>query len=202
MPEVTGLGRLAMHSVPHPERLALDGRWRFQLLSEPTDELGPDWSEADVPGLWTMAGTWDRPHYTNVQMPFAGLPPELPSPNPTGVYEREFDLPDGWAARRIVLHVGAAESVLIVHLNGVEVGAGKDAHLASEFDITDHVKAGANTLRLTVVKWSDATYIEDQDQWWHGGISRSVFLFLLDAVRELVVVDVARPSLLEVADAG
>jgi beta-galactosidase len=124
-----------------------------------------------------MAGTWDRPHYTNVQMPFAGLPPHVPSPNPTGVYEREFELPAGWDRRRVVLHVGAAESVLIVTLNGEEIGVGKDSHLASEFDVTSRVHRGPNTLRLTVVKWSDATYVEDQDQWWHGGISRPVFLY-------------------------
>ena len=176
-PELTGLGRIPMHSVPHLDRLPLDGRWRFQLLSEPTEAPGADWGEADVPGLWTMSGTWDKPHYTNVQMPFRGMPPELPSPNPTGVYEREFEVPGAWAGRRIVLHVGAAESVLIVELNGAEVGVGKDSHLASEFDVTEHVRPGTNTLRLTVVKWSDATYVEDQDQWWHGGITRSVFLY-------------------------
>jgi beta-galactosidase len=124
-----------------------------------------------------MSGTWDLPHYTNVQMPFDGLPPAIPERNPTGVYEREFEVPAAWIGRRIVLHVGAAESVLIVDLNGGQVGIGKDSHLSSEFDLTDHLHPGANTLRLTIVKWSDATYIEDQDQWWHGGISRPVFLY-------------------------
>ena len=166
-----------MHSLTHGDRVPLDGVWRFQLLRRPTDPIGPDWGEATVPGLWTMAGTSDLPHYTNVQMPFAGRPPEIPEPNPTGVYEREFELPEDWDGRRVVLQVGAAESVLIVDLNGVRIGIGKDSHLASEFDLTPHLGAGSNTLRLTVVKWSDATYVEDQDQWWHGGISRSVFLY-------------------------
>jgi beta-galactosidase len=166
-----------MHSVTHADRLSLDGRWRFQLLRRPDESPGPDWAEAQVPGLWTMAGTWDLPHYTNVQMPFAGRPPDLPGVNPTGVYEREFELPAGWERRRVVLQVGAAESVLIVELNGREIGVGKDSHLASEFDLTARLRPGSNTLRLTVVKWSDATYVEDQDQWWHGGISRSVFLY-------------------------
>jgi beta-galactosidase len=166
-----------MHSVTHADRLPLDGTWRFQLLRRPEDPPGQDWGEAQVPGLWTMAGTWDVPHYTNVQMPFPGHPPELPEVNPTGVYEREFELPAGWDGRRVVLHVGAAESVLIVALNGREIGLGKDSHLASEFDLTPHLRPGSNTLRLTVIKWSDATYVEDQDQWWHGGISRPVFLY-------------------------
>jgi beta-galactosidase len=176
-PELTSLGRLPMHSLTHPDRHSLDGPWRFQLLRRPTDPLGPDWGEATVPGLWTMAGTWDLPHYTNVQMPFAGRPPEIPDLNPTGVYERDFDLPAAWNGRRVVLQVGAAESVLIVELNGRQIGVGKDSHVASEFDLTAHLQPGTNTLRLRVVKWSDATYAEDQDQWWHGGISRSVFLY-------------------------
>jgi Beta-galactosidase/beta-glucuronidase len=166
-----------MHSVVRHDRLVLDGRWRFQLLSRPDDATGADWGEADVPGVWTMADTWDRPHYTNVQMPFPGLPPTIPDTNPTGVYEREFVVPATWSGRRTVLHVGAAESVLIVSLNGEPVGVGKDSHLASEFDLTERLRPGANTLTLRVVKWSDATYVEDQDQWWHGGITRSVFLY-------------------------
>ena len=174
---MTATRRLPMHSVVHHERLALDGRWRFQLLSTPDDEIGTDWGEADVPGVWTMAGTWDRPHYTNVQMPFPGLPPVIPEANPTGVYERDFTVPAAWDGRRIVLHVGAAESVLIVSLNGEPVGVGKDSHLASEFDLTGRLRPGSNTLTLRVVKWSDATYVEDQDQWWHGGITRPVFLY-------------------------
>ena len=176
-PELTGAGRLAMHSVPHGDRLVLDGRWRFQLLRDPDQATGANWGAAEVPGVWTMAGTWDLPHYTNVQMPFPGLPPDIPELNPTGIYERDFELPAGWDGRRVVLQVGAAESVLIVSLNGQEIGIGKDSHLASEFDLTALLRPGSNTLRLTVVKWSDATYIEDQDQWWHGGITRSVFLY-------------------------
>jgi beta-galactosidase len=93
------------------------------------------------------------------------------------VYERTFELPVAWHDRRIVLHVGAAESVLMVELNGRQVGIGKDSHLAAEFDVSDAVQPGDNSIRLIVVKWSDASYVEDQDQWWHGGITRPVFLF-------------------------
>ena len=177
-PELTALGRLPMHSVPHLDRVALDGRWRFQLLHTPEEELSRDWREADVPGCWTMQDTFDLPHYTNVQMPFPGRSPRLPDVNPTGVYERDFDVPSAWlAGRRVVLHVGAAESVLISTVNGTELGVSKDSHLAAEFDVTDIVRAGPNTIRLKVVKWSDATYVEDQDQWWHGGVTRSVYLY-------------------------
>jgi len=178
MPELTGENRLPMHSVPHLDRVLLDGTWRFQLLHAPAEEPAAEWGETPVPGCWTMQGTFDLPHYTNVQMPFKGDPPELPDVNPTGVYERDFELTADWmAGRRVVLHVGAAESLLIVRVNGREVGVSKDSHLAAEFDITDVVRGGPNAISLRVVKWSDATYIEDQDEWWHGGITRSVFLY-------------------------
>jgi beta-galactosidase len=167
-----------MHAVPHEERVALDGTWRFQLLHAPEAPIAPEWADIQVPGAWTMQGTWDRPHYTNVQMPFPERPPEVPAANPTGVYERSVTIPGAWAGRRVVLHVGAAESVLIVALDGVEIGVSKDSHLAAEFDLTDRVEPGMeHTLRLTVVTWSDASFIEDQDQWWHGGITRPVFLY-------------------------
>ena len=179
-PELTSLQRLPMHTLRHddPEsRIDLDGSWHFQLLRAPDASPGPDWDMAVVPGCWTMQGFDDRPHYTNVQMPFAGIPPAIPEDNPTGVYEREVDIPDGWAGQRIVLHVGAAESVLIVSVDGREIGISKDSHLAAEFDLTDLAPPGRHRLTLRVVKWSDATYVEDQDQWWHGGITRSVFLY-------------------------
>ena len=192
-PELTGRGRLPMHSVPHLDRLLLDGRWRFQLLFAPDAEPGPDWAEADVPGCWTMGGFDDRPHYTNVRMPFEALPPVVPERNPTGIYERSFALPERWAGRRIVLHVGAAESFLVVTVNGAEVGLSTDSHLAAEFDMTGRLTPGDNTLRLRVIKWSAASYVEDQDQWWHAGITRSVFLYATDPVH---LVDVRAAAVL------
>jgi beta-galactosidase len=181
-PELTGVGRVPMHSVPHGDRVTLDGRWRFQLLPAPEAAPTATWDEVEVPGCWTMQGFGDLPHYTNVVMPFPGLPPAVPAANPTGLYEREVEVPASWAGRRVVLHVGAAESVLIARVNGLEVGIGKDSHLASEFDVTDVVRPGSNTVSLTVVKWSDASYVEDQDQWWHGGITRSVFLYASERI--------------------
>ncbi|MEV6944826.1 glycoside hydrolase family 2 TIM barrel-domain containing protein [Streptomyces sp. NPDC051172] len=183
-PEVTSWGRLPMNSVDRRSgALSLDGDWRFQLLPAPDAPVGGDWSTSYVPGVWTMqsAGADDLPQYTNVRMPFSEFPPGSPGANPTGVYEREVDVPADWAGRRIVLQVGAAESVLLVHVDGRPVGISKDSHLAAEFDLTDLVRAGERAVvRLTVVKWSDASHIEDQDQWWHGGITRSVLLYSTD----------------------
>lgn len=151
------------------------------MLPAPDAPVGGSWSSAYVPGAWTVQGTDDLPQYTNVRMPFPEYPPHSPAANPTGVHEREVDVPAEWAGRRIVLQVGAAESVLLVHVDGRPVGVSKDSHLAAEFDLTGHVRAGARSVvRLTVIKWSDASHIEDQDQWWHGGITRSVLLYATD----------------------
>ncbi|WP_405657322.1 glycoside hydrolase family 2 TIM barrel-domain containing protein [Streptomyces sp. NBC_00079] len=184
-PEVTSWGRLPMNAVDRRDgALSLDGDWRFQLLPAPDAPVGGAWSSSYVPGVWTMQtiqGADDLPQYTNVRMPFAEFPPHSPAANPTGVYEREMDVPADWAGRRIVLQVGAAESVLLVHVDGRPVGVSKDSHLAADFDLSDVVRPGERcVVRLTVVKWSDASHIEDQDQWWHGGITRSVLLYATD----------------------
>ncbi|MEU5596725.1 glycoside hydrolase family 2 TIM barrel-domain containing protein [Streptomyces sp. NPDC020298] len=181
-PEVTSWGRLPMNAVDRrPGAVSLDGEWRFQLLPAPDAPLADAWSSACVPGVWTMQDTDDLPQYTNVRMPYTKYPPLSPAANPTGVYEREVDVPAEWAGRRIVLQVGAAESVLLVHVDGQPVGISKDSHLAADFDLTDAVRPGERAVvRLTVVKWSDASHIEDQDHWWHGGITRSVLLYVTD----------------------
>lgn len=183
-PEVTSWGRLPMNAVDRRfGARSLDGDWRFQLLPAPDAPVGAAWSTAAVPGVWTMQDTDDLPQYLNIRMPYTEFPPLSPADNPTGVYEREVDVPAEWAGRRIVLQVGAAESVLLVHVDGRPVGISKDSHLAAEFDLSDVVRPGGRSVvRLTVVKWSDASHIEDQDHWWHGGITRSVLLYATDAL--------------------
>lgn len=168
---------------------SLDGEWDFKLVARPeevpsdfvqpgfaaTAEAG--WSKLPVPSNWTMHGH-DRPHYTNVIMPFPEQPPTVPTANPTGLYRRVFTVPADWQGRRTILHVGGAESVLYVWVDGQPVGLAKDSRLPSEFDLTAYVRAGAtHELAAVVVKWSDATFIEDQDQWWMGGIHREVYLY-------------------------
>ncbi|MDR2160353.1 MAG: DUF4981 domain-containing protein, partial [Treponema sp.] len=140
------------------------------------NRIGGNWADIQVPGAWARQG-YDKPHYTNVQMPFQALPPSPPEANPTGLYRRTFILPQGWKDRRTVLHIGSAESCCLVYVNGSFAGAGKDTRLPSEYDITSYLKEGENLLCLKVVRYSDASYVEDQDQWWYGGIHRSVFLY-------------------------
>jgi beta-galactosidase len=173
-----------MTSIVRPDVLTLDGEWTFALRARPeevtTGDIGGDrdgWPTVEVPGCWTMQG-FDRPQYTNVVMPFPGPPPSVPDDNPTGVYRREINPPDAWKGQRIVLHVGAAESVLYVHVDGQPVGMGKDSRLPQDYDLTGIVEPGRTSeLTLTVVRWSDATYLEDQDHWHHAGLHRSVSLY-------------------------
>jgi beta-galactosidase len=128
-----------------------------------------------------VQGVGDHPHYTNIQMPFDGPPPRLPDRNPTGVYRRTFTVPQGWRGRQVVLHVGAADSVHAVYVNGRFAGYGTDSRLASEYDITPWLVAGRNDLAIVVVRYSAHSYVEDQDQWWMAGLHREVALISLGA---------------------
>jgi len=168
---------------------SLNGEWDFCYFEKPefvpeaflspeyVPTVADSWAKLPVPSNWTMHG-YDRPHYTNTQMPFPNQPPEVPEANPTGLYRRTFTVPKDWAGRRTVLHIGAAESVLALWVDGVPVGLAKDSRLPSEFDLTAYVRAGElHTLTAVVVKWSDASFIEDQDHWWMAGIHREVYLY-------------------------
>ncbi len=186
---------------------SLDGTWRFRLYPRPpavpTDAVDPatddaGWDQVEVPGCWTRQG-FDRPHYTNIQMPFPGEPPEVPAANPTGVYRTRFSLPPGWARRRTVLSIGGAESVAYVWCNGSFVGMSKDSRLAAELDLSGVVRARGNCLAVVVVRWSDATWIEDQDHWFHAGLHREVTLTSTDTTW---LADVAATAGLEGADRG
>ena len=119
----------------------------------------------------------ENPIYTNVVMPFRHEPPNLPSKNPTGIYRRTITLPKSWRDDRIVLHIGGVESFYFLYCNGQQVGYAKDSKLPSEFDLTDYLKIGANELALQVIKYCDASYIEDQDHWWHGGVHRPIYIY-------------------------
>ncbi len=177
--------QMARQGGPSPWSISLDGVWRFKRVDRPArapvDFAAPQfddsgWAPIDVPGNWTTQG-FDAPHYTNVIMPFAGEPPAVPDANPTGLYRSRFRLPRGWKQRRVVLRFGGAESVLIVYLNGQFVGLSKDSRLPAEFDVSTVVRGGENVLAVKVIRFSDASYLEDQDHWWMAGLHRSVSLY-------------------------
>jgi beta-galactosidase len=200
-PEAVGLNRLPARATLLPyqsEKAALgqqkstyyqslNGQWDFRLVDhpdrvpedfiQPTITLKRDWKKITVPGNWTTQG-FDKPHYTNVQMPFPHDPPTVQEYNPTGCYRTTVDIPKAWRNRRTVIHFGGAESVLQVYVNGHPVGMSKDSRLPAEFDITDFVTPGKTaTIAAVVIRWSDASFIEDQDHWWMAGIYRDVYLY-------------------------
>ncbi len=167
-----------------PWRLTLDGTWQFRLFEHPdlvptsavTGATSRGWRNVEVPGNWTMQGVGDSPHYTNIDMPWPGRPPSLPERIPTGVYRRSFRLTRAARGRRTILHVGGAESVHVVYMNGEFVGYGTDSRLPSEYDVTDRLVSGANEVAIVVIRYSAQSYVEDQDQWWMAGLHREVFL--------------------------
>jgi beta-galactosidase len=176
--------RLPMHTpTSSVRRRSLNGRWHFTLFDDP-ESISPRaltgdcarWRELAVPGNWTVQDVGDYPHYTNVQMPFPGPPPTLPDRNPAGVYRRHFDVPRAWNGQQLVVHIGGAESVHAVWVNGVFAGYGTDSRLPSEYDITAAARTGTNEIAVVVVRYSALSYVEDQDQWWMAGLHREVYV--------------------------
>jgi len=201
-PQVVGLNRLPGRAllVPWPDadsadpdadfdaagpyHQLLNGRWRFRLYGNPAevreevaapDFSDGDWDDIEVPGHWMLQG-WDKPIYTNIKMPFDCDPPYVPEDNPTGVYRTVFDVPAHWEGRRIILGFGGVESAFYVWVNGRRIGFSKGSRLPSEFDVTEAVRPGRNVLAVEVIRWSDASYLEDQDHWWFAGIFRDVWI--------------------------
>jgi beta-galactosidase len=166
---------------------SLNGAWRFHLAVSP--ERAPEgfgqpefddsgWGEIVVPGNWQLQpGCWDRPIYTNVAYPFRANPPLVPEENPTGCYRRRFTVPASWSGRRVFVVFESADSALYVWLNGRAVGYSTDSRLPAEFDITEHLQPGENTLAAKVLRYSAGTYLEDQDYWQMSGLQRDVYLY-------------------------
>ncbi|MBS3762356.1 MAG: DUF4981 domain-containing protein [Planctomycetes bacterium] len=162
----------------------LNGSWDFLLADCP--ENAPEkfqhpafdtaeWDHIAVPCSWQTAG-FGYPHYTNVVYPFPVDPPRVPTENPTGCYRRTFTLPENWADQEIYLRFEGVESAFHVWLNGEKAGYSQGSRLPSEFKITEILQPGRNVLAVRVYRWSDGSYLEDQDHWWLAGIFRDVYL--------------------------
>jgi beta-galactosidase len=175
-----------------PFRHTLNGDWRFAWApnpdAAPDDFYRPDyddaaWDTLPVPANWQLHG-YDVPMYTNVQYPFPidDLPGVPHDDNPVGSYRTTFVLPAEWAGRSIRLVFDGVESAFYVWVNGQEVGYSQDSRLPAEFDITPYVHAGENMLAVRVYRWSDGSYLEDQDHWRLSGIHRDVYLLALPRV--------------------
>lgn len=189
-PAVNEINRLPMHSpLGAGERLSLDGIWRFHWTrnasERPADIWRVDyddaaWGRMPVPGVWELNGYGD-PVYRNVGYAwhgnFANNPPVVPdAENHVGSYRRTFDVPAEWTGKSIFLSIGSATSNVYVWINGRFVGYSEDSKLAAEFDVTRFVKPGENLVALQIFRWSDGTYLEDQDFWRLSGIARGVEL--------------------------
>ncbi len=166
------------HLTSDAPRLDLCGEWDFELTVGESTRSG----RMAVPSHWVLVGDgeWGRPAYTNVQYPFPVDPPYVPDANPTGTYKRELTLPDEWSTSdgRVLLRLLGAESEAHVVMNDVPVGMTRGSRLTREFDVTEVVRAGVNSIEITVRQWSPGSYLEDQDQWWLPGLFREVELLL------------------------
>ena len=219
-PWITGINRLRARAVKYVYangvdalsqkkelRQSLNGEWKFKLVNNPeqtpADFIKPNykdakWDEVTVPGNFTMQG-YGYPQYTNVQMPFTERAPMTPERNLTGLYRTTFTVPKAWSKKRLILRFGSIDQIGQIWLNGQAVGVVKDSRLPSEFDITDLVKDGENCLAVQVISYSDAAFIEDQDQWWQAGIERDVDLI---ACHDVYLEDVFANANLDVASGG
>ena len=177
-PEQTSLNRLPSRSYYIPggcsHFTSLNGTWNFAFFEngDYIDEI-TDWKPIPVPSCWEAQG-YEFPNYTNINFPFPCDPPFVPDINPTGVYERTFLINDTDNKHYIVFD--GVCSLAELYINGSFVGFTQGSHLTAEFDISDFVQKGENTIRVYVRKWCCGSYLEDQDFIRFHGIFRDVSL--------------------------
>lgn len=164
--------------------LSLNGEWMFHFEADsknrPMDFYSSEskvsgWDKIEVPSCWEMKG-YGTPIYTNSTYPFPNRPPFITRTNPVGSYFRTFEIPADWDGKQIILHFGGVKSAFYVWVNGQMVGYSEDSCLPAEFDVTEKVQKGKNTVAVQVFRWSDGSYLEDQDHWRMSGIHREVML--------------------------
>jgi beta-galactosidase len=204
-PEVFGRNTEPAHCtlVPYPDEATarkgardaspyfklLNGKWRFHWVRKPADRPSgfhrPDydvegWDEIAVPSNWELQG-YGIPIYTNSAYPFSPVdprPPHIPHEwNPVGSYRTEFAVPEDWRGRQVFLHFDGVKSAFYLWINGEMVGYSQGSMTPAEFNVTRYLKEGPNVLAAEVYRWSDGSYLEDQDTWRLSGIYRDVSLF-------------------------
>lgn len=179
--------------------MSLDGMWKFHMYQSPEeaenfraeDFDSSSWQQMPVPGNWEYHG-FNKPVYTNIQYPFKRgeenqafemeatrgnydlSAPFVPKENLTGCYLRKFSIPEIYDGKQILIDFGGVESCFYLWINGREAGYSQDSKLNAEFDITDYVHVGENTIAVAVIRFCDGSYLEDQDYWHLYGIFRSV----------------------------
>lgn len=181
-----------------PNYVLLDGLWKFSYAETPEqrpfwffkdDYDTRDWKDIEVPSNWQLKG-YDVPVYTNIPYPFVEyqeiygtnnnvkvVPPFIPHDwNPVGSYKRNFTFSSDWSSKEVFLHFGAVSSAFYVWVNEQLVGYSQDSKVPAEFNITKYLKKGDNSLAVEVYRWSDGSYLEDQDFFRLSGIQRTVYL--------------------------
>lgn len=162
----------------------LNGMWKFRYFESIYDvrdafyESGYDTSDFDeipVPGVWQMAG-YDTHQYTNFRYPFPFDPPYVPQDIPCGAYVHTFSYAKDKKAPKVYLNFEGVDSCFYVWVNGTYTGYSQVSHATSEFDVTDVIEEGENTIAVLVLKWCDGSYLEDQDKFRMSGIFRDVYL--------------------------
>lgn len=165
----------------------LNGTWKFKFSTNPAsapaelhrpDLDDSDWDDIAVPGNWQLQG-YDRPIYLNVRYPFPKEDyPRVPEEdNPTGSYRTRFEIPHDWAGRQVFVVFEGVDSAFHLWVNGQPAGYSQDSRLPAEFDLTPYLHEGENVLAARVYRWSDGSWLEDQDFWRLSGIFRDVYLF-------------------------
>ena len=190
------------NSTHSPFFFSLNGDWKFNWVPRP--ELSPtnffqtgfddsSWTNISVPSNWEMKG-YGVPIYLGSGYPFKIDPPRVTSEppanwtaytqrDPVGSYRRTFQLPANWNGRRVFIHFDGVGSAFYLWVNGVQIGFSKDSRTPAEFDLTSALHPGINQLAVRVYRWSDGSYMEDQDMWRMSGIFRPVYLYSTTAAR-------------------
>ncbi len=201
-PEVFGINKLQPHAyfIPFQNQenalsfdittsdryQLLNGYWDFKFLNNPDDTpegfyaLEYDissWDSIPVPSNWQLEGH-GMPIYANISMPFESNPPSVPHEgNETGLYRHDFNLDASWSQDKTILAFDGVQSAFYLWVNGVKVGYSQGSMTTAEFDVTPYIKTGENTLALQVIRWSDGSYMENQDFWRLSGVYRDVYLY-------------------------
>ena len=199
MPYATRDDALAGNRMASTYCKLLNGTWRFDYYPNPASVVGgfeatdyddSGWDDIPVPSNWQMMGDvlhgkpkYDVPHYTNVTYPFPidRLPGVPEDDNPVGIYRTTFTVPEDWTAdqneRQTFITFEGVDSAFYLWVNGKQVGFSQDSRGPAVFNLTDHLVPGENVLAAQVYRWSDASYLEDQDFWRLSGIYRDVYLW-------------------------
>ena len=191
-------------TIPHPSNLktfkpadlpfymTLNGDWLFKWSPGP-DEAPKgfqhdafdvsQWDHIKVPSNWQLQG-YGIPRYFDMGYPFPVDPPRVPwEDNPVGCYRHSFTVPENWGEREVFLVFEGVDSAFFVWVNGVEVGYSQGSRTAAQFNVTGYLREGANTLAVQVYRWSDGSYLEDQDMWRLSGIFRDTYLYSTPTIR-------------------